>query len=303
MTTFRGLDNTDNPPFYGDGDFTATHGHGGDNDLTGGNAINGIASNTLFGDWRIMAGTARGGYDILAGGYSARGGSVINALYGDAYDMIGHAKGGNNTLSGGPASRGGATNTLYGDAYDISGNAKGGDNTLSGGSAAYGGATNTLYGDAYDMSGNAKGGDNTLSGGNADFSNVTNTLYGDAYDMSGNAKGGNNVLIAGTKDVGGVVNDMWGDGHLSGSARGGRDLFVFADNGGFIVGTQNTIHDFSQSQHDKIEFSQVAGVSSFADLNIAYAAGTATISNPSGTDQVTLTNFAGRLTAADFSFA
>ena len=30
---------------------------------------------------------------------------------------------------------------------------------------------------------------------------------------------------------------------------------------------------------------------------------TATISNPSGTDQVTLTNFTGRLTAADFSFA
>src|SRR5271166_5925416 len=117
MTTFRGLDNTDNPPFFGNGDFAATHGHGGDNSLTGGNAGNGTASNILCGDWLIMAGTTRGGYDILDGGNSLDG-SVTNALYGDAYDMIGHATGGNNILSGGYANRGIATNTLYGDAYD-----------------------------------------------------------------------------------------------------------------------------------------------------------------------------------------
>ena len=57
-----------------------------------------------------MAGTAKGGDDILQGGssiYILQGGSeiyggpVINTLYGDAYSMSGNAQGGNDFLRGG----------------------------------------------------------------------------------------------------------------------------------------------------------------------------------------------------------
>ena len=66
------------------------------------------------------------------------------------------------------------------------------------------------------------------------------------------------------------------------------------------VGTHNTIEDFSQSQQDKIEFSGVAGVQSFADLIITQI-GTSTIIT-AGADQVTLHNFTNALTANDFLF-
>jgi hypothetical protein len=86
------------------------------------------------------------------------------------------------------------------------------------------------------------------------------------------------------------------------SAQSGTDLFVFRDLGlGASVGTHNTIEDFSQSQHDKIEFSGVAGVHSFNDLVIAQSA-TDTIVT-AGADQVTLHNFTHMLTAHDFLFA
>jgi hypothetical protein len=57
----------------------------------------------------------------------------------------------------------------------------------------------------------------------------------------------------------------------------------------------------SQSQHDKIEFADVAGVHSFNDLVIAQS-GTGTVIT-AGADQVTLHNFTGTLTAHDFLFA
>ena len=67
------------------------------------------------------------------------------------------------------------------------------------------------------------------------------------------------------------------------------------------VGTHNTIEDFSQSQHDQIEFSGVTGVHSFNDLVIAQN-GTDTIIT-AGPDQVTLHNFTHSLTASEFLIA
>ena len=129
--------------------------------------------------------------------------------------------------------------------------------------------TNVLYGDAYEMFGKAQGGDDTLTGGNnasiAGF--VSNALYGDAYSMSYTTKGGNDVLIAGTASAGSTVNNqMYGDGGMTGLATGGADTFVFKDNGVMTVGTNNQIYDFSQSQHDHIQFSGIAGVYGFGNL-------------------------------------
>ena len=87
----------------------------------------------------------------------------------------------------------------------------------------------------------------------------------------------------------------------------GQDTFIFKDNvaKGQTVGTQNFIFDFSQSQHDVIEFSGVAGVNSFADIAKHIDQTTVpgnTIIN-AGTDTVTLVGFTGTLTAHDFVFA
>jgi hypothetical protein len=152
------------------------------------------------------------------------------------------------------------------------------------------------------MSGSTKGGNDTLIGGNnTGTGTVSNILFGDAQVMSGSAKGGDDTLQAGTAAPGCmVINDMWGDGQLSGCAKGGTDLFVFKDNGSMTVGTHNTIEDFSQSQQDKIQFSGVAGVQSFADLIITQG-GTDTII-AAGADQVTLHNFTNLLTTNDFLF-
>jgi len=50
----------------------------------------------------------------------------------------------------------------------------------------------------------------------------------------------------------GVAQSMFGSG---------QDTFVFK---GDFVGTQNYIHDFNQSQLDKIEFSGVTGITRLA---------------------------------------
>ena len=68
------------------------------------------------------------------------------------------------------------------------------------------------------------------------------------------------------------------------------------------VGTNNTIFDFSQSQHDKIEFIGVAGVTTFGNLSFD------TVTSPgdtiilAGADAVKLEDFTGTLTAQDFMF-
>ena len=88
---------------------------------------------------------------------------------------------------------------------------------------------------------------------------------------------------------------------MIGGAKGGKDQFVFKDDGLMTVGTHNTIEDFSQGQHDQIKFIDVAGVESFNDLVIAQS-GTDTVIT-AGADQVTLHNFTGSFTEKDFLFA
>ncbi|WLB90695.1 hypothetical protein [Bradyrhizobium japonicum] len=218
--------------------------------------------------------------------------------------MLGRARGGDDTFTGGNSSLTGST-TFYGDAGgDMSGRAQGGNDAFAGGNSSGPGSTsNILFGDAKSMSGCAEGGDDTLVGGSSSGPGSTsNILFGDAESMSGCAEGGDDILFAGTAAPGGTVsNEMWGDGLLLGDAAGGRDLFVFKDDGPATVGTENTIGDFSQSQHDQIKFSNVAGVHSFNDLVITQS-GTDTLVT-AGADQVTLHNFAGSLTANDFLFA
>jgi hypothetical protein len=198
-------------------------------------------------------------------------------------------------------------NLAYGDALAMSGKAVGGNDILagitSGNARGSGDVLYQLYGDANSMSESAKGGNDTLTGGSntGTGSTVSNILFGDAEFISGSAKGGDDTLQAGTAAPGCTVsNDMWGDGQLSDSAQGGKDQFVFKDAGSMRVGTNNTIEDFSQGQQDKIEFGGVAGVQSFADLVITQS-GTDTIIT-AGTDQITLHNFTGSVTANDFLF-
>jgi hypothetical protein len=140
-----------------------------------------------------------------------------------------------------------------------------------------------------------------LNGGNNDTgaSDAQCWLFGDADTLADTAKGGNDRLIAETAESGGsVINYMFGDAQTkSATAVGGRDTFVFH---GDFVGTRNYVGDFHQAEHDRIEFRDVTGVDSFADLVIAADGGDTVIT--AGADQVTLVNFTGTLTQADFLF-
>lgn len=122
--------------------------------------------------------------------------------------------------------------------------------------------------------------------------------------MFDTARGGNDILIAGTAIAGSTVtNLMWGDAAvMSGSAIAGQDTFVFKDNlaAGQTVGIFNFVEDFSQTQHDVIEFSGVAGVTSFANLSFDTTTDPGSTIIHAGADQVTLVGFTGTLTAHDF---
>lgn len=108
---------------------------------------------------------------------------------------------------------------------------------------------------------------------------------------------------------------MWGNARqlVGPNLTFGHDTFVFKDTATQTVGTQNFIEDFSQTNHDVIVFSGIAGVHSFADLTITQAPVTPPSSFPptpivstvihAGADVVNLVGFTGTLTAHDFSFA
>jgi hypothetical protein len=63
------------------------------------------------------------------------------------------------------------------------------------------------------------------------------------------------------------------------------------------------VEDFSQTQHDVIEFSDVAGVTSFANLSFDTTTVPGSTIIHAGADQVTLVGFTGTLTAHDFLIA
>jgi hypothetical protein len=232
--------------------------------------MNGDALNT-------MSDNAHGGDDILTGGNNYANGIVQNGIRGDADQMTDSVKGGDDHLTGG--------------------------NNFGAGSVS-----NTLYGDATFMSGDAHGGNDVLTGGdNYQGGSLLNRLRGDAFQMSDSAHGGNDSLIAGTASAGSTVtNLLWGDAvNMLGAASGGQDTFIFKDNVavGQTVGINNFVEDFSQSQHDLIEFSSVAGVTSFASLTFDTTIQPGSTIIHAGADQVTLLGFTGTLTAHDFLFA
>jgi hypothetical protein len=208
--------------------------------------------------------------------------------------------GGNNNASGI------LVNNLYGDGYALTQSSKGGNNTLIGGNdTGSGNMENNLYGAGFEILGSSNGGNNILIGGNnTGVGKLANNLYGDGAvgtyaGVVGTGKGGNETLYAGTaRTVGGVTNTLTGDGAVM---FGGKDLFVFEDHGSMTVGIYNSITDFSHSQGDKIEFSHVAGVGSFADLLFTQSGANTIIT--AGADQVTLLGVtATTLVAGDFKF-
>ena len=68
------------------------------------------------------------------------------------------------------------------------------------------------------------------------------------------------------------------------------------------VGIGNEIRDFSQSQHDRIQFSGVAGVSGFGDLTFDTVTVPDSTLIHAGADEALLRGFTGTLTADHFFF-
>ena len=290
---------------YGDtADSLTDKQQGGDETLSGPAG----EENSLYGDAGMaITDHARGGNDSLVGGTDSD-----NLLRGDAQELSGKAEGGNDSLTGGDLTPDAVAfppttdlaNVLWGDATTLSGFAKGGNDVLIGGDN-FGvlELRNALTGDGR-MFDHATGGDDTLIGGNSYGAHVLNLYAGDGDEMSDQANGGNDVLIAGTALFdGGVTNSMVGDGTFaSGHPKGGADAFVFHDNGSMTVGTDNLIFDFSQSQHDKIQFIGVAGVAVFADLTFDTTTEPGTTIIHAGADAVKLVGFTDTLTEHDFLF-
>jgi Ca2+-binding RTX toxin-like protein len=76
----------------------------------------------------------------------------------------------------------------------------------------------------------------------------------------------------------------------------GADTFVFAPNSG-----TDTIGDFRQSDHDRIDVSAY-GFTSLLDMTVSFDGSNTKIAFDSK-DSVTLTGFTGTLRASDFVFA
>ena len=124
--------------------------------------------------------------------------------------------------------------------------------------------------------------------------------------MLGSAHAGDNTLIAGTATAGSIViNDMWGNAQtiFDSTVTLGQNTFIFKDTATQTVGTQNSIHDFIQTQHDLIEFAGVAGVTGFGNLTFDTTTTPGSTIIHAGADVVTLVGFTGTLTAHDFVFA
>jgi hypothetical protein len=284
---------------------------GGNDTLIGGsNSGSGdgfLVANFLQGDANQMFDDTHGGNDTLIGGNNSVGnGLVTNGLVGDAGAMSDSAHGGNDHLIGGSnTGPGSIMNTLFGEG-GMSGSTQGGNDTLTGGNnSGSGTVTNTLRGDASTMSGSAQGGNDILKGGdNSGSGSVSNELVGDAEFMLNSAQGGNDRLISGTN----ARDQMWGDAKIingviasptapTGTVTTGSDTYVFAPGNG-----RDSIMDFRQSDHDKIDVSAF-GFADFAALSLAISDnGVNTLINFGGGNGVVLVGFADSslLTAGDF---
>jgi serralysin len=148
------------------------------------------------------------------------------------------------------------------------------------------------------MDGKSRGGNDTLVG------TFNATLYGDAITMNGNSRGGDDTLVSGAG-----TDHMWGDGQVingiaasptapTGAVVTGADTFVFSSgNGG------DFIHDFRQSDHDRIDVSAY-GFTNLVDITITFD-GANTRIDFDAANSVTLVGFAdpSALHASDFLFA
>ena len=175
--------------------------------------------------------------------------------------------------------------TIFGDTSgSLTGTQKGKDQILVG----VDNQDNTLVGDANTITDHAKRASDTLIGGNnSGVDSIENDLFGDAFTMSGFAHGGNDIVSGGDdNESGDVTNVLDGDAD---NLAAGQTVVIF-----------NFVEDFSQTQHDVIEFSGVAGVTSFANLSFDTTTDPGSTIIHAGADQVTLVGFTGTLTAHDF---
>jgi Ca2+-binding RTX toxin-like protein len=82
-------------------------------------------------------------------------------------------------------------------------------------------------------------------------------LFGEGWSASLSGQGGRDLLTGGTGHD--TLSGGFGRGTLVGGS--GFDLFVFEDGFG-----KDTLRDFDADDREKIDFSQVAEIESFADL-------------------------------------
>jgi hypothetical protein len=93
---------------------------------------------------------------------------------------------------------------------------------------------------------------------------------------------------------------MTGDDSSANPGKGGADHFVFHDFGPATVGTNNNIYDFHPGDKDRIEFIDVDGVNTFADLIFDTTTNPGNTIVHAGSDMVTLVGFTDSLSAKDF---
>ncbi len=261
---------------------------GGNDTLQGGNNDGGILVEGLAGDAAIMLGSSKGGNDTLRGGINSDG-TLVNVLVGDAVNMLDHSKGGNDTLWGSNNDGTGIViNHLYGDARNMSEAVEAGNDRLISGSNA----TDHMYGDAKNLISN----DTDIS----DFIASVIDTFGVNQINAFLQSGGSEFEFDSLNDI---VNDLRNifdsneNSILTSPIAGGADIFAFNDRFG-----NDFIHDFRQSDRDRIEFS-VTGVGSFDDLEINDD-GSDTIITVEGHGTVTLVGFTGvNLVAENFIFS
>lgn len=213
---------------------------GGDDNLT-------AAAGEIYGDARLLTGSAAGGDDTIAGLTGPRGGIRV---FGDGAELRGNATGGDDTINAY-----GFVGTIYGDGATLSGSAQGGNDVIRGDLFAFG-----LIGDG-GLSGAAVGGDDRLEA--VGFASNA-TLIGDGPYLRDFATGGDDTLVGGRN-----ADMMWGDAPEVGpGATRGADLFVIAPGGG-----DDTTGDFVFGQ-DRLDLTAFgAAYDEIADLETEVTGG------------------------------
>ncbi len=229
-----------NDTLTGGGGSDTLGGGGGSDTLTGG-----LGADSLDGGSRDDLLTGSGGSDTLTG---SGGNDLLNG--GGGNDLL-NGGGGDDTLTGGGGSDtligGSGADSLDGGSRDDTLTGGGGNDTLAGG-----GGSDTLTGGLGADSLNGGSRNDVLNGGNGG-----DTLTGAGGNDFLDGGNGNDLLTGGGGNdtlTGGVGNDTLTGGD-------GNETFVFAG-----VFGHDTISDFSANNHEKIDLSALAGITSFSDF-------------------------------------